>query len=276
MLRDKLVKANAILAVDYRGLSVSEATDLRSRLRSVADGQIEYRVAKNTLLKRAIAGTDMEGLHAYLTGPTAVALAPDEPSAMAKILVDFARENDKFQIKAAHTGSVNQAEKSLLELLDERLDTVSDEPIGTTREPIEGPSFGIRVFGHFPEVSFVLLPFAAMFLKVLYFRRRQAFGEHLVTALHINAGVFVIMILAAALNRLLTLLDTVTGWVPTGYGGIFPSVAMFVSIVYVGVSLHLIYRDNVVFCAVRTIIFLAAYLALAMVGLFAVAVILVL
>jgi large subunit ribosomal protein L10 len=99
ILRDKLVKANVIVAVDYRGLTVAQASDLRSRLRSVADGQIEYRVAKNTLLKRAIAGTEMEGLHAYLTGPTAVALAPDEPSAMAKILVDFAKENDKFQIK---------------------------------------------------------------------------------------------------------------------------------------------------------------------------------
>ena len=78
MLRDKLVKANVIVAVDYRGLTVAQASDLRSRLRSVADGQIEYRVAKNTLLKRAIAGTEMEGLHAYLTGPTAVALATSQ------------------------------------------------------------------------------------------------------------------------------------------------------------------------------------------------------
>ncbi|MCZ6617068.1 MAG: hypothetical protein O7E57_02965, partial [Gammaproteobacteria bacterium] len=105
---------------------------------------------------------------------------------------------------------------------------------------------------------------------------RQAFGEHLVTALHIKAGVFVLMILAAALNGLFTLLDAVTGWVPTGYGGIIPLVAMFITTVYVGVSLRVVYRDNVVFCAVRTIIFLAAYLAVAMVGLFAVAVILVL
>ncbi len=99
VLRDKLQKASAILAVDYRGLTVAEANDLRSRLRVAGDGQIEYRVAKNTLLKRAAAGTNVEGLYEILVGPTAIALAADEPSAMAKVLVDFAKENDRFQIK---------------------------------------------------------------------------------------------------------------------------------------------------------------------------------
>ncbi len=99
VLRDKLQQANTVLAIDYRGLTVAEANDLRARLRSAGDGQIEYRVAKNTLLRRATEGTGAEGLHAYLTGPTAVALASDEPSALAKVLVDFAKENDKFEIK---------------------------------------------------------------------------------------------------------------------------------------------------------------------------------
>ena len=99
LLREKLERANAILAVDYRGLTVAQANDLRERLRSAGEGRIEYRVAKNTLLKRAAAGTDAEGLHEYLVGPTAIALASDEPSAMAKILVDFAKDNEKFQIK---------------------------------------------------------------------------------------------------------------------------------------------------------------------------------
>ena len=99
VLRAKLQKANAVLAVDYRGLTVAQANDLRTRIRGAGDGQIEYRVAKNTLLRRAAEGTGVEGLHAYLTGPTAVALAPDEPSALAKVLVDFAKENEKFEIK---------------------------------------------------------------------------------------------------------------------------------------------------------------------------------
>ncbi len=99
VLREKLQQANVVLAVDYRGLTVKEANDLRARLRSAGEGQIEYRVAKNTLLRRAAEGTSAEGIHAYLTGPTAVALAPDEPSALAKVLVDFAKENEKFEIK---------------------------------------------------------------------------------------------------------------------------------------------------------------------------------
>lgn len=102
-LRDSLAQASTILAVDYRGLTVAQSNELRARLRGAGDaqggGRFEYRVAKNTLLKRATAGTQAEGLHALLSGPTAIALARDEPSALARVLVDFAKDNDKFRIK---------------------------------------------------------------------------------------------------------------------------------------------------------------------------------
>ncbi|MFQ5503260.1 MAG: 50S ribosomal protein L10 [Planctomycetota bacterium] len=99
-LHRKLSGANSVVLVDYRGLTVADANELRSRLRAVGEGQIEYRVAKNTLLKRAAAGTAAEGISAHLAGPTAVALSYDEPASLAKVLVDYAKEHESFEIKA--------------------------------------------------------------------------------------------------------------------------------------------------------------------------------
>ena len=87
------------MLADYRGLTVVQANELRVLLRKAGEGQIEYRVAKNTLLRRAVEGTNAEGLTAHLTGPTAVALSYDEPGALAKSLVDFQKDNEIFEIK---------------------------------------------------------------------------------------------------------------------------------------------------------------------------------
>ena len=99
LLRERSARASSVLAVDYRGLTVSEMTDLRRKLRELGEGHVEYRVAKNSLLKRATAGTPLEGLEPMLQGPTAVAFAFDEPAAVAKVLVDFAKDNEKLEIK---------------------------------------------------------------------------------------------------------------------------------------------------------------------------------
>ncbi|MCZ6641695.1 MAG: DUF3667 domain-containing protein [Gammaproteobacteria bacterium] len=157
----------------------------------------------------------------------------------------------------ALSGSEDQAESGLIEWLDERLDVVADEP-----------ALGSSVFGHVPEVSFVLLPFAAMLLKALYFQQRRPFGEHLIAALHIKAGVFAILILAALGNSLFVLVGRTTGGLPSEYLEIIPQIAMFVAAIYVGVSLFVIYRDNVVLGAIRTTVFLSAYVVMVMVGLF--------
>ena len=98
-LREKVARANSLVAVDFRGMTVDDANSLRAKLREAGNGQIEYRVAKNTLLKLATRGTTLEPIHKHLEGPTAVAIAYDEPSAMAKVLIAFAKENEKFTIK---------------------------------------------------------------------------------------------------------------------------------------------------------------------------------
>jgi large subunit ribosomal protein L10 len=99
VLRAKLAKASSLVALDYRGMTVTEANSLRSKLRAAGGKSIEYRVAKNTLLRIATHGTPLESIEKHLEGPTAVAIAYDEPSAMAKVLIAYAKENDKLKIK---------------------------------------------------------------------------------------------------------------------------------------------------------------------------------
>ncbi len=99
VLKSLLEGANTLLAIDYRGLTVSDKNDLRARLRQTGDERLKYQVAKNTLLRRAIEGTDAAGLSGFLSGPTALAISYDEPSALAKALVAYAKDNEKFEIK---------------------------------------------------------------------------------------------------------------------------------------------------------------------------------
>lgn len=97
-IKEKFQQSSGIVLADYRGLTVAQVTKLRSQLRNAG---VEYRVLKNTLVRRAADELGVEGLDPYLKGPTALAFSPD-PVAPAKILIDFAKENKlkKFQIKA--------------------------------------------------------------------------------------------------------------------------------------------------------------------------------
>jgi large subunit ribosomal protein L10 len=93
----KLKEAKAAFLADYRGLDVGQANDLRNKLREVG---VEYRVVKNTLLRLAAKDTDSACFDEFLNGPTAIALVGDDPVAPAKALVEFAKKNDAFELKA--------------------------------------------------------------------------------------------------------------------------------------------------------------------------------
>lgn len=93
-------KASQCVAVtDYAGLTVEKATKLRSDLRKKS---IKYVVAKNTLLKIAAKEAGFNGLDNYLTGPSAVAFGHEDPGALAKILYDFGKENQKPEVRAMY------------------------------------------------------------------------------------------------------------------------------------------------------------------------------
>ncbi|MEZ5492753.1 MAG: 50S ribosomal protein L10 [Gammaproteobacteria bacterium] len=91
---------SAVLA-DYRGVTVSDMTELR---KSARENKVYLRVVRNTLLKRAVKDTDFECINEVLVGPTILAFSQEDPGAAARVLKDFAKDHDDFEIKALSIG----------------------------------------------------------------------------------------------------------------------------------------------------------------------------
>lgn len=89
--------AQSVVVVDYRGLTVAQDTELRKQLR--AEG-ITYKVYKNTLVSRAVEGTEFESLREVLEGPSAFAISTEDATAPARVLAEFAKKAPKLEIKA--------------------------------------------------------------------------------------------------------------------------------------------------------------------------------
>ena len=88
LLTEKLRKAKVALLTDYRGLTVTQLQDLRGRLRN---GDVEYRVVKNTLARRAAEAAGVPALQAELEGPVAIAFGYDDLSLPSKLINEFVR-----------------------------------------------------------------------------------------------------------------------------------------------------------------------------------------
>jgi len=105
---ERVASAQSIVLAEYRGLEVGHMTVLRAKARISG---VYLRVLKNTLARRAVAGTPFESLSEHMIGPLAYGISPD-PVAAAKVLNEFAKTNDKFVIKAgAMPGQVMTAKQ---------------------------------------------------------------------------------------------------------------------------------------------------------------------
>ncbi|OIJ17126.1 50S ribosomal protein L10 [Anaerobacillus alkalilacustris] len=93
----KLRSSKSTVVVDYRGLNVAEVTELRKQLR---EANVDFKVYKNTMTRRATAEVELTQLDEVLVGPTAIAFSSDDVIAPAKILNDFAKKHDALEIKA--------------------------------------------------------------------------------------------------------------------------------------------------------------------------------
>lgn len=96
-LIDVLKAAQTGVLVDYRGLTVEEDTDLRRKLRAA---NVKYFVVKNTLLRLAAKETGLDALDEILHGPTALAVSDTDAVAPAKVLADYAKDNEKLELKS--------------------------------------------------------------------------------------------------------------------------------------------------------------------------------
>jgi large subunit ribosomal protein L10 len=99
-LRQSLAESKLVIVAQQTGLTVAQASDLRRQMREAG---AQYKVAKNTLTRLAVAGTENETIMALLSGPTALAYSKD-PVAAAKVTIKFANTNDKFKVMG---GSLN-------------------------------------------------------------------------------------------------------------------------------------------------------------------------
>ncbi|MFB6728035.1 50S ribosomal protein L10 [Bacillus mobilis] len=96
-IAEKLRESKSTIVVDYRGLTVSEVTELRKSLREAG---VEFKVYKNSLTRRAAESAEMAELNEFLTGPNAIAFSNEDVVAPAKVLNDFATKHEALEIKA--------------------------------------------------------------------------------------------------------------------------------------------------------------------------------
>ncbi|HAR6173320.1 TPA: 50S ribosomal protein L10 [Staphylococcus pseudintermedius] len=109
VIADQLKGSVSTVVVDYRGLTVAEVTELRKQLR---EANVQYKVYKNTMLRRAAEKAGIEGLDEFLTGPTAVAFTTEDVVAPAKAIAGFAKEHEALEIKSGiMEGSVITADE---------------------------------------------------------------------------------------------------------------------------------------------------------------------
>ncbi len=103
-------EALSAVVADYRGLSVAEMTNLRLKARETG---VYLKVVRNTLAKRAVAGTEYECLTDALVGPTVLAFSQEDPGAAARLIKDFAKDHDALEVKALAIGGVAYGAKDI-------------------------------------------------------------------------------------------------------------------------------------------------------------------
>ena len=133
---EKFNQSTGVYLTDYKGLDVEEITDLRNKLR---EANVEFKVVKNTLARLSVNKVGYEGLLPYLTGPTAMAFALADPVAGAKILSEFAKKNDKLQIKAGLFDGVVYDEKRVKEIAQlPSKEEIYAQTVGMVVAPLRG------------------------------------------------------------------------------------------------------------------------------------------
>ena len=130
---NQVAKAQAIIIAEYSGLGVDQFTRLRVKAR---ESGIYFRVIKNTFVRRAVASTPFSGLAESMVGPLAYGIGSD-PVATAKVLHEFAKDNDHFVIKAGAMAGIVMSDKDVaaLAVLPGREELLS-KLLGTMQAPI--------------------------------------------------------------------------------------------------------------------------------------------
>ena len=136
LLTEKMRDAHGLILADFTGLTVAQANELRGKCREAG---VEFRVVKNRLARRAAADVDASALDDLLKGPTGIAFGMEGPVEPAKILTDFAKDNEKLEIKGGFLdGNLLTAEEVIaLSKMPSR-----DELLAMMMSTFQGPTRG--------------------------------------------------------------------------------------------------------------------------------------
>jgi large subunit ribosomal protein L10 len=135
-IAESIREADAVFAVDYRGISVPQAAELRTRLRDV---DATFRVVKNSLTERAVDEVGADTLKALLEGPTALTFVRGDAALAAKALQTFRRETEKLEFKGGLLGAEAVDSEQILALarLPAR-DVLYAQLVGVVASPVTG------------------------------------------------------------------------------------------------------------------------------------------
>jgi large subunit ribosomal protein L10 len=137
-LREKFGRAKGIFVADYSGLDVEAVNELRRSLRTEGEGDYEYRVHKNTLMRRAATDSDVESIVEYFVGPTALAISYGDPAGLAKALVGYAKQHEAFELRGGllEGRAIDTAEVQTLATLPS-LDQIRAQLVGLIQAPAQ-------------------------------------------------------------------------------------------------------------------------------------------
>ena len=135
-LKEKLKSSVATVVTDFKGMKVSEISELRNRLR---EKQIEYKVVKNSLFIKALKDAGIEGLDEHITGPLAVAFSSGDPVSPAKVIMDYFDETEKPKVKVGIIENKLADEKLIADLakLPSREELIA-KVVGGIKSPLQG------------------------------------------------------------------------------------------------------------------------------------------
>jgi large subunit ribosomal protein L10 len=136
VIKEKLTSNDGVILVDYRGLSVKEMQEFR---RTITDSGGEVKVYKNTLTEIAVRELAMPSMDDFLVGPTCFIFVPDDPSAPAKAMVNFAKEHEALEIKGGLLDNdiVDVAAVKAIAALPSREELIA-KFMGTALNPVRG------------------------------------------------------------------------------------------------------------------------------------------
>lgn len=141
-VKERLTRTKSLVVTDYRGLTVSEMTDLRNRLRKEG---VEYKIVKNRLAKIALKESGMNTMDEYLKGMTALAFGVKDPVSPAKVLTAYAKENEKLKVLAGLMDNALLNTAALQELArTPSREVLLGRLVGSLASPVQKLAFGLH------------------------------------------------------------------------------------------------------------------------------------